>query len=85
MYDIVYSEKAVEKLEKIESEIRERIVKKLDEIKQFPEHYLKPLSNIDGYSLRVGDYRVLIKLKKEEEEIFVGTLGHRRNIYDREL
>ena len=50
-----------------------------------PEHYLKPLSNIDGYSLRVGDYRVLIKLKKEEEEIFVGTLGHRRNIYDREL
>jgi len=85
MYDIVYSEKAVEKLEKMESEIRERIVKKLDEIKQFPEHYLKPLPNIDGYSLRVGDYRVLIKLKKEEEEIFVGTLGHRRNIYDREL
>ena len=51
----------------------------------FPEHYLKPLSNVDGYSLRVGDYRALIKLKKEEEEIFVGTLGHRRNIYDREL
>ena len=85
MYDIVYSQKALEKLEKMESEIRERIVKKLDEIKQFPEHYLKPLSNVDGYSLRVGDHRVLIKLKKEEEEIFVGTLGHRRNIYDREL
>ncbi len=82
MYDIIYSEKAVEKLEKLESGIRERIVKKLDEIKEFPEHYLKPLSNVDGYSLRVGDYRVLIKLKKKEEKIFVGTLGHRRNIYD---
>jgi len=33
MYEIVYSEKAVKKLENIESEIRERIVKKLDEIK----------------------------------------------------
>ncbi len=50
-----------------------------------PEHYLKPLSNVDGYSLRVGDYRILIKLKKEEKKIFVGTLGHRRNIYDRDL
>ncbi len=85
MYDIIYSEKAVEKLEKMEYGVRERIVKKFDEIKQSPEHYLKPLSNVDGYSLRVGDYRVLLKLKKEEEEIFVGTLGHRRNIYDREL
>lgn len=85
MYDIVYSEKAVEKMEKMESGIRERIVKKLDDIKEFPEHYLKPLSNVDGYSLRVGDYRVLIKIKKEEEKIFVGTLGHRRNIYDRDL
>jgi len=51
----------------------------------FPEHYLKPISNIDGYSLRVGDYRVLVQLDKENEEIFVSTLGHRRNIYDREL
>lgn len=85
MYDIVYSEKAVEKLEKMESGIRERIVKKLDDIKEFPEHYLKPLSNVDGYSLRVGDHRVLILLKKEEKKIFVGTIGHRRNIYDRGL
>lgn len=83
MYEVTYSEKAIEKLEDMESEIRERIVKKLDDIKDFPEHYLKPLSNIDGYSLRVGDYRVLIKLNKENEEIFVSTLGHRRNIYDR--
>jgi len=82
MYELVYSEKAVEKLEKMDSQIRERIVKKLDDIKDFPKHYLKPLSNVDGYSLRVGDYRVLIKLDKE---IFIGTIGHRKNIYDREL
>ena len=85
MYELVYSEKAVEKLEKMDSQVRERIVKKLDDIKTFPEHYLKPLSNVDGYSLRVGDYRVLIKLNKENKEIFVGTIGHRKNIYDREL
>ncbi len=35
MYDIVYSEKAIEKLEDLESEIRERIVKKLDDIRDF--------------------------------------------------
>ena len=33
MYELVYSEKAVEKLEKMDSQIRERIVKKLDDIK----------------------------------------------------
>jgi len=85
MYDIVYSKKAVKKLEKIDTETRERIIKKLDDIKHFPDHYLKPISNIDGYSLRVGDYSVLVQLDKENEEIFVSTLGHRRNIYDREL
>lgn len=85
MYDVVYSEKAVEKLENMESEIQKRIVKKLDDIRNFPTHYLKRLTNVDGYSLRVGDYRVLIKLNKESEEIFVGTIGHRRSIYDREL
>ena len=85
MYEVIYSEKAIDKLEDMESEIRERIVKKLDDIRSFSEHYLKPLSNVDGYSLRVGDYRVLVQLDKENEEIFVGTLGHQRNIYDREL
>ena len=35
MYEIVYSKKAVKKLEKIDTETRERIIKKLDDIKHF--------------------------------------------------
>jgi len=83
VYQVIYSETAVDKLEKMESKIRTRIINKLDDIKDFPEHYLKPLSNIDGYSLRVGDYRVLIKLKRKEKKILVGTVGHRKNVYDK--
>ncbi len=35
MYEVIYSEKAIDKLEDMESEIRERIVKKLDDIRSF--------------------------------------------------
>ena len=55
---------------------------KLDEITDFPEHYLKRLSGAPYYRLRVGDYRVIIDWRKDDEELFVRDIGHRRNIYD---
>jgi hypothetical protein len=57
--DIEYSTRAVEQLEKLETEIADRIINKLDDVAWNPEHYLKglKLSNSPSYSLVVGDYR----------------------------
>jgi len=43
---------------------------------------LKRLSGSPHYRLRVGDYRVIIDWRKEEGELFVREIGHRRNVYD---
>lgn len=49
-----------------------------------PGHYLKSLSGSLYHRLRVGDYRVIINWRRDEdpEVLFVREVGHRRNIYD---
>jgi mRNA-degrading endonuclease RelE of RelBE toxin-antitoxin system len=44
--------------------------------------YLKRLSGSPHYRLCVGDYPVIIDWRKEEGELFVREIGHRRNVYD---
>ena len=82
MATVVVSERAADWLRDAEPEVRDRIMKKLDSITDFPEHYLKRLSGSPYYRLRVGDYRVIVDWKMEDEELFVREIGHRRNVYD---
>lgn len=55
---------------------------KLRDITDFPDHFLTRLSGSEYYRLRVGDYRVIIDWRKDDEELFVREIGHRRNVYD---
>lgn len=84
--NIEYSSRAVEQLEKLETDISNRIVSKLDDVAWNPEHYLKgrKMVNSSHYSLVVGDYRVIIDWKRNEvpEVLFVRRVGHRKNISD---
>lgn len=82
MTELVYSDHAVEWLEKAEPGTRERIVKKLDSIQDFPEHYLKRLSGSPYHRLRVGDYRVIIDWKRDDDELQVREINHRERAYD---
>jgi mRNA interferase RelE/StbE len=43
---------------------------------------MKRLSGSPYYRLRVGDYRVIIDWRKDDGELFVREIGHRRNVYD---
>lgn len=84
--DIEYSSRAVEQLEQLETEPSERIISKLDDVAWNPEHYLKrrKMAGSEYYSLRVGDYRVIIDWRRNEtpEVLFVRRVGHRRNVYE---
>ena len=82
MTEVTYSEHATEWLENAERETQERIVKKLRSISDFPEHYLERLSDSPFYSLRVGDYRVIIDWDKDDGELFVRRIGKRDSVYD---
>lgn len=78
------TETALEELDELDSESRERIVSKLEEIADFPDHFLEPLTNFPGYKLRVGDFRVIVDWEVTREIIYVVTVLERKHDY-REL
>lgn len=82
MAAVQVSERAADWLGDAESEVRERILSKLEDAGDFPDHFLKRLRGRDEYRLRVGDYRVIIDWRRDDDVLFVREIGHRRNVYD---
>lgn len=85
MTDVKITPQADEHLEGLDSEARERILKKLAEAKDWTEHRLERLSGWPYYKLRAGDYRAIITWDRDKDVLIVEAVGHRRNIYDRHL
>ena len=81
MYGIIISEKAFRQLSKLEKPIQTHILKALERIRIRPEAYVKKLVGDPGYSLRVGDYRIILDINKNKLIIFILRAGHRKNIY----
>ena len=81
MTEVLLSERARSRLSDLETEIQERIKDALRELN--PNRDLSRLSEEDVYKLRVGDYRVIADWDREAGKVYVLTLGHRQNIYDR--
>lgn len=81
MYEVIFDEKAIESLEKLEYKIKERIFKKIISTKEKPFRYFERLTKRNEYKLRVGDYRVIADIDEKSKKIKVLFIGHRKNIY----
>lgn len=79
-YKAEFSQTAKKELDDLPKDIAIRILKKLREILGNPFGYAKRLVGSELFSLRVGDYRVIMIVK--ENEIFITKVGHRKNVYD---
>lgn len=84
-YSIKWREKALKELRKLSREIAKRIIRKVDDCKDNPKQFLERLKDDPGYKLRVGDYRVLIDIIEDQKILSVRLVGHRKNIYKRNL
>lgn len=82
-YDIVFSDKALNQLKKMEKNVQERIIAVLERIRLRPESYVTKLVGDPGYKLRVGDYRIILDIDNKILRILILKVGHRKNIYDR--
>jgi len=82
MFNLVFDKKALEELQKLEKDIKERIWNKLQVCKEEPFRFLEPLKEINGFKLRVGDYRAIIDVDNVTKTINVIKVGHRKNVYD---
>ena len=81
MYNIIFSDTALRRFEKLEKNIQTRITAVLERIKVRPTHFLKKLVNSSYFKLRVGDYRIIIDIDFENNNIYIVEIGHRKNIY----
>jgi len=82
MYSVSLDKNAKLFLEKLDKPEQERILNKLDELKNNSE-LGKPLTgNLAGlWSLRIGKYRAIYRILNEKLVIIVLDMGHRKNIY----
>ena len=83
MFKVIFDDKAIEFLEKLDKKNRERIFNKIMTTKEYPFHYFEKLTAKNYYKLRIGDYRVIADINKNEIKILVLLIGHRKNIYDK--
>ncbi len=81
-YMVILSQSAETELGLLEQRDRNRIILKLDSIKEQPLNYVKHLTGVPLYSLRVGEYRVIMDIKNKEMVIFIIKVGHRSKVYD---
>ncbi len=85
MTDIKFTSPAMSQFAGLEKSVRVRIYSKLEDMRDWPEHFLKPLTGNPYFSLRVGDYRVIIDWRKQRGELWVIAVGHRRNVYEKDI
>ena len=81
MYKILFTNRSLKDLENIDTSTQKRIAAKLKEYSAEPLKYSKKLSNsnLGSYRFRIGDYRVIFDIDKEN--IVILRIGHRKNIY----
>lgn len=74
---------AEKQLSKLEQKTRKRIIEALDELKSSsPNVDLKKLKGLENtWRLRVGSWRVILKVDQEQEIIYVLHVKHRREAY----
>ena len=82
MYEIIFSDFALKQLEKLEKTVQKRILSSLEKIRIRPESFVKKLVGEPGFRLRVGDYRVIMDIRKDKLLILIIKVGHRKNIYN---
>lgn len=82
MYGLIFEKKALNSLNNLDKDIKQRIWDKLHQCKENPFRFLEHLEEIQGFKLRVGDYRAIVDVDKSTKTIIVLKIGHRKNIYE---
>ena len=81
-YEVKIKPKALKQLKKLQKDVIERILKRIILIKDTPQSFMKKLESKNIWSLRVGDYRILIDLYEDKKIIEVIKVGHRKDVYE---
>ena len=80
-YRVLFTEEAAKRIRKLDRSVKDRVERAIDRLAAHPE-LGKPLTGLlsDRWSYRVGDWRILYKIRKSELIVLVLTVGHRSNV-----
>ena len=84
MYKLILSARTRRELKEISKQHREAILLALEEVKNDPFEG-KPLSRelVGRFSYRVGVYRVVYQVNKQNQTIYISTVAYRGKVYKR--
>lgn len=80
---VQWSEKSIKQLKKLNKKQAKIIRNRVVEIRHDPYSAVRRLANVQLYSLRVGQYRVILDLKREQLIVFAVSISKRSHAYDR--
>ena len=82
VYDVQWTMTAERQFSKLDKSTKKRIIDKIDSIQDNPLLYITRLVGFNAYKLRVGNYRVILGIEKNNLLILILKVGHRKNIYE---
>ena len=85
-YAIEYGEAALDALARLDTKMASRITQRIEAVADAPRARnpnVKPLTGVEGYRLRVGDWRVLYALDHRAKRVLVRDVRARGSAYRR--
>ena len=83
-YSLNFSKQALKELEKINEPFYYNIKEAISKLTEYPRPIgYKKLNGIDGYRIRVTDYRIIYDIFDDVLLIDAIDLGHRKDIYEK--
>ncbi len=86
-YRVLVSRQVDKFLGTLDSKVRLRAIEEMSDLQGFPlfevRHDLEKLKGHFGYyRLRVGDFRIVFRVIKERNEVYVEKMDRRESVYD---
>jgi mRNA interferase RelE/StbE len=82
-YRVLYTQAAAKRIAALDKAVKERVRQAIVRLSEHPDTG-KRLTGLlsDRWSYRVGDWRILYKIRNAELIVLVLTVGHRSGVYD---
>ena len=82
-YALVFDGRTRKTLDGLDTDLRNRIIRKLDAIQENPRPpgVVKLAGDENTYRIRVGDWRIVYEVRDKVLVVLVVRIGHRREVY----
>lgn len=82
-YKVIFKPSVEKDLRSLPQSVVRRFFKRLDELKEepFPRQSIKLAGTEQLYRVRIGDYRMIYGVDKENRHVVIHYVRHRRDVY----